>query len=73
MNEKTRKGFEAGAADSARAQALRAELHQHAHAYYVLDAPTIADATYDALFQELQAIEARLAPPLAKPLLTAKQ
>ena len=31
---------------------------RHAHAYYVLDAPTIPDAEYDALFQELQAIEA---------------
>ncbi|MEO6363276.1 MAG: NAD-dependent DNA ligase LigA, partial [Caldimonas sp.] len=29
-----------------------------AHAYYVLDAPAIPDADYDALFQELQAIEA---------------
>ena len=30
----------------------------HAHPYYVLDAPAIPDAEYDALFQELQAIEA---------------
>ena len=27
--------------------------------YYVLDAPTISDAEYDALFRELQALEAR--------------
>ncbi len=59
MSEETRQGPEATDADAPRAQVLRAELHQHAHAYYVLDAPTIADATYDALFQELQAIEAR--------------
>ncbi len=43
---------------AARAGALRAELERHAHAYYVLDAPTIPDVDYDALFQELQAIEA---------------
>ena len=42
----------------ARATALRAELLTHAHNYYVLDAPQIPDADYDALFQELQAIEA---------------
>jgi len=41
-----------------RAEALRGELREHAHRYYVLDAPAIADADYDALFQELQAIEA---------------
>jgi DNA ligase (NAD+) len=43
---------------AARADALRRELREHAHRYYVLDAPVIADADYDALFQELQAIEA---------------
>jgi len=49
-----------GAAESpaARAQALRALLHHHAHRYYVLDAPEIPDAAYDALFLELQALEA---------------
>jgi len=40
-----------------RAAALRAELHEHAHRYYVLDAPVIPDAEYDRLFQELQQIE----------------
>ena len=48
----------ATAAAAARAALLRAELDRHAQAYYVLDAPTVADAEYDALFQELQAIEA---------------
>jgi DNA ligase (NAD+) len=43
---------------TARAAELRALLQQHAHLYYVLDAPTIPDAEYDRLFQELQAIEA---------------
>ena len=41
-----------------RATELRAQLNHHAHRYYVLDAPQIADAEYDKLFQELQAIEA---------------
>jgi DNA ligase (NAD+) len=37
---------------------LRAQLHQHAHQYYVLDAPSIPDVEYDKLFQELQSLEA---------------
>ncbi|MBL8458661.1 MAG: NAD-dependent DNA ligase LigA, partial [Zoogloea sp.] len=41
----------------ARVAALRAELERHDHAYYVLDAPTVPDAEYDRLFQELQALE----------------
>jgi DNA ligase (NAD+) len=41
-----------------RAETLRATLNEHAHRYYVLDQPTIPDAEYDKLFQELQAIEA---------------
>ena len=41
-----------------RAEALRHELHHHAHCYYVLDAPEIPDAEYDRLFEELQALEA---------------
>lgn len=39
------------------AAALRAQLHRHAHLYYVLDAPEVPDAEYDRLFQRLQAIE----------------
>ncbi len=47
-------------ADDAQAlAALRAQLHHHAHQYYVLDAPEIPDAEYDRLFQELQALETR--------------
>ena len=38
---------------------LRRALHEHAHHYYVEDAPTIPDAAYDRMFQELQAIEAQ--------------
>ena len=42
---------------AARAAALRAQLHHHAHRYYVLDDPEVTDAEYDRLFQELQALE----------------
>ncbi|MDO9636240.1 MAG: NAD-dependent DNA ligase LigA [Thiobacillus sp.] len=45
---------------------LRTEVHQHAHRYYVLDEPSIPDAEYDKLFQELQALEAAH-PELASP------
>ena len=41
-----------------RAADLRAQLHHHAHRYYVLDDPELPDAAYDALFQELQTLEA---------------
>jgi DNA ligase (NAD+) len=37
---------------------LRTQLQHHAHLYYVLDAPEIPDAAYDAMFQRLQALEA---------------
>ena len=40
-----------------RAEHLRAELHRHEHLYYVLDAPEISDAEYDALMNELKRIE----------------
>ena len=39
-------------------QALRSQLHAHAHRYYVLDDPQIPDAEYDRLFQQLQTLEA---------------
>jgi len=41
-----------------RADELHAILHEHAYKYYVLDEPSIPDADYDKLFQELQALEA---------------
>ena len=44
-------------AAAARAAELRSTLHEHARRYYVLDEPSIPDAEYDKLFQELQAIE----------------
>jgi DNA ligase (NAD+) len=40
-----------------RAEQLRAELRHHEHLYYVLDAPEISDAEYDALMNELKRIE----------------
>lgn len=42
---------------AARIEELRAELRHHEHLYYVLDAPEITDAQYDALMQELRALE----------------
>jgi DNA ligase (NAD+) len=42
---------------AARAATLRAEIRHHEHAYYVLAAPEIADAEFDALLKELQALE----------------
>jgi DNA ligase (NAD+) len=50
----------------ARAGALRHELEAHNRAYYEQDAPTVSDAAYDALFRELQALEAAH-PALATP------
>jgi len=42
----------------ARAAELRQQLEEANHRYYVLDAPTLADAEYDRLFRELQELEA---------------
>ena len=42
---------------SKRVAELHQALHQHAHSYHVLDAPSIPDAEYDKLFAELQNIE----------------
>ena len=46
------------------ARELRREIARHDHAYYVLDAPTIDDAGYDALLRELR--DARGGPPGAR-------
>jgi len=40
-----------------RVDELRAVIRRHEHAYYVLDAPEVSDAEYDALFLELRRIE----------------
>ncbi len=45
------------AGSEARLAELRTEIRRHDHAYYVNDAPTADDATYDALLRELRALE----------------
>lgn len=40
-----------------RAKELRQILNEHSYRYYVLNAPTITDAEYDALYHELVALE----------------
>ena len=42
---------------AARAAALRSQIEDAAHRYYVLDAPTLSDSEYDELFRALQALE----------------
>lgn len=42
---------------SERAAWLKKELNRHAHAYYVLDNPTIPDAEYDKMYRELVELE----------------
>jgi DNA ligase (NAD+) len=42
----------------ARAVELRRQLEHHGHRYYVLDDPEISDDAYDALLDELRALEA---------------
>ena len=38
---------------------LRAEIERHNYQYHVLDDPLVSDAEYDAMFRELQTLEAR--------------
>ena len=45
-------------------EALRDELRRHEHLYYVLDAPKITDAQYDALMNELKRLEAESGLPV---------
>ena len=45
-------------AQAARAAELREQLDHHDHRYYVLDDPEIGDDVYDALLDELRALEA---------------
>lgn len=40
-----------------RIDTLRQAIAEHNHRYYVLDAPTVSDAGFDALMHELQALE----------------
>ncbi|QEM69367.1 NAD-dependent DNA ligase LigA [Geobacter sp. FeAm09] len=50
----------------ARAEELRRQIEHHNRMYYVLDTPEVSDAEYDALFRELQAVEAHY-PDLVTP------
>ena len=50
----------------ARMQELAAQVLEHRRRYYVLDAPTVSDAEYDALERELRDLEAAH-PLLADP------
>ena len=52
--------------DSTRLESLRASVRYHQHRYYVLDDPELSDAEFDALFRELQRLEAEH-PELASP------
>jgi len=45
------------AAVATKVEALRAQLNRWAHEYYVQDAPSVPDAEYDRVFQQLQALE----------------
>ncbi|MDW7535368.1 MAG: NAD-dependent DNA ligase LigA [Candidatus Nitrotoga sp.] len=45
---------------------LRAEIERHNYQYHALDDPLVSDAEYDAMFRELQILEARH-PSLATP------
>jgi DNA ligase (NAD+) len=56
----------APAAVQQRCNSLRREIEAHNHRYYVLDAPTISDAEFDALFRELLSLEAQY-PALVTP------
>ena len=51
---------------AARAAVLRREIEGHDYRYYVMDAPTVSDAEYDALFRELADLEVRY-PALVTP------
>jgi DNA ligase (NAD+) len=55
---KKRLGKTAARPDEMRVEELRHELRRHEHLYYVMDAPAISDAEYDALMNELKRIEA---------------
>jgi len=48
----------ARASAAKRIRELRDTINEHNYRYYVLDAPTIPDAEYDRLYQELQRLEA---------------
>ena len=56
---KTKDAASAPSTAARRAAALRRDIAEHDRRYYEESAPTISDAEYDALFRELQSIEAK--------------
>ena len=52
MDEKNKKSH-----DARRIEELRSQLRRHEHLYYVMDAPVISDAEYDAMMNELKRLE----------------
>lgn len=49
-----------------RVQELREQIHYHNYRYYILDAPTVADAEFDRLLRELEKLEEQY-PELVTP------
>ncbi len=49
-----------------RVQELREQIHYHNYRYYILDAPTVADAEFDRLLRELERLEEQY-PELVTP------
>ena len=45
-------------------QSLREQIRHHEHLYYVLDAPVLTDAEYDALYNRLKSLEAASPDPI---------
>ena len=64
--EEAAAGAEPPAAVRERHNTLSVEITDHQYRYYVLDAPTISDAEFDALMRELQELEERY-PALRTP------
>src|SRR5512136_2516515 len=58
MNPHDGKKGNADASAAKQIEALREKIRRHAYQYYVLDAPEITDAEYDALMKRLEELEA---------------
>lgn len=52
--------------DSRRIEELRRQLNQYAYEYYALDSPSVSDAIYDSLYNELKQLETKY-PELITP------
>ena len=59
QDQKASKAIKSGVPETvmAKAAALRSQLNQWAHEYYVLDTPTVPDGEYDRVYQQLEALE----------------